>query len=374
MPRWMVSVIAIVGLSVAGAAGTAETAHAASCVRQGDYEVCATNPSSNDQDRTIVKKLREFIQSTKSGDRIRLSIYTWTQTGIARDLVDADSRGVDVKVVVDDAVVKAKPYEILRDAGVPVHVCMDGCMGGKINHTKFALFEIGAQRIVAQTSSNLTGSMTYRPNDLLVVRNNLAVYRFYLGFWNRMNSDSWTYGGTTWGNGDRTAKGAGVKAYAFARTDFDVVLAVLRNVTSCSDDGDGDGDGDKKIWVAASLFTGPREDVRNRLAYMEDVMGCNVKVLVNKQDHEVWAQAKTSDGYNLKNSKVRRVSGLHNKILLIDAKYNGRWQEVVFTGSHNLTGPSLTKNEESMLRIEDQFVFDQYRDYYDRLYARSTSQ
>ncbi|WP_277209759.1 phospholipase D-like domain-containing protein [Isoptericola croceus] len=336
------------------------------CSRSGAYETCFTDPPPGGEDRTIVHRLRELVSSTKRGDKIRVSMYLWNQTGIARDLVEAKDRGVNVQVVVDDAAEPERPYKILQAGGVPVRVCVDGCLGDKINHTKFFLLEIGPDRYVAQTSSNLTDSMLKRTNDLVIVKNNASIYEFYLGYWNRMRGGSWTHAGDTWSNSDRTATGSRVKAYAFPRTDFDVYLAILRNVTECRD-------GDKKIWVTASLFTGPREEVRNRLAYMEDVMGCNVKVLVRKQDHELWAQVNTSGGYNLNNSKVRRVPNLHNKILIIDAKYNGRWQETVITGSHNLTSPSLLRNEEAMLRIEDSFVFKRYRSYFDDLYDGSVS-
>jgi phosphatidylserine/phosphatidylglycerophosphate/cardiolipin synthase-like enzyme len=51
--------------------------------------------------------------------------------------------------------------------------------------------------------------------------------------------------------------------------------------------------------------------------------------------------------------------GLHSKYLLIDAKYAGSTaaRRLVFTGSHNYTGPALTSNDETLLRIEDPAVF-----------------
>ena len=51
--------------------------------------------------------------------------------------------------------------------------------------------------------------------------------------------------------------------------------------------------------------------------------------------------------------------GLHSKYFLIDAPYAGSvgHRRLVFTGSHNWTGPALTINDETQLRIEDDVVF-----------------
>jgi len=52
--------------------------------------------------------------------------------------------------------------------------------------------------------------------------------------------------------------------------------------------------------------------------------------------------------------------GLHSKYVLIDTPYTGPRQQLVFTGSHNWTGPSLDSNDESPLKIEDTALFNSY--------------
>lgn len=382
-------VLAVVGVAVAALVsgmlpGTAAAAvDLSGCHASGNYEVCMTDPPSHaNRDTTIVDRLRDYVNATGSGDTIRIAMYSWTLTGIADDVVHAYQRGVDVKVVVDkvhtadlqDSATSLTPYHRLVKAGIPVTSCPASCTeaNGHIMHNKFFLFDTGGKLSVVQTSHNLTNTQLTLFNNLVKVDNDPKLYDFYLGYWNRMSVRSWTYGGVTWGQDQRHADGTlKTKGYAFPR-DSDIVLGILNNITACSADGDGDGDGDKKIWVAEMLFTGARERIRNRLGQLYS-MGCNVKVVVgtdagsDPDKTETWVQSTTSGGYNLPNDVVLHTN-IHHKMFLVDAKYNGRWQEVVFTGSHNLTGPSLTQDNEALLRIEDPFVFDQYRTYYDGLF------
>jgi phosphatidylserine/phosphatidylglycerophosphate/cardiolipin synthase-like enzyme len=54
--------------------------------------------------------------------------------------------------------------------------------------------------------------------------------------------------------------------------------------------------------------------------------------------------------------------GLHSRYVLIDAPYSGSaaHRRLVFTGSHNWTGPSLDQNDETLLRVENDAVFDAF--------------
>lgn len=371
--RWVSARVAVVSLMTALLAVALTATHPApasaaalrGCSSDGPYEVCFTDPfgQPGDEDRTIIDRLITLIDGTQKDDIVRIAMYTWTLDGIAKRVAAAHDRGVDIRVVLDDNGAVDRAYDILKSRGVPVHVCTNSCMGTKINHNKFFLFDYGDKVSVVQTSMNLTGAMLGRQNNLVKVWNDAKLYDFYRDYWNRLNHESWTYDGVTWSNADRHQTGSyATKGYVFPRTDFDPVLAILNNVTSCSGSG--------HIWLAESLFTDAREAVRNRLAYLEDKMGCDVKVIVHKEAQEKWVQSTTSGGYNLGNGKVRRAA-IHHKFILIDAKYNGEQTRYVFTGSHNLTGNSLHNNDEAMMRIRNAFVYEQFEKHFTGLFAEA---
>lgn len=347
------------------------SAEASGCSTSGAYEVCFNDPAAHSgSDPLIENRLRELARSAGSGDTIRGAMYTWTRAGLAEDLVAAKNRGADVRVVLDghNQTDGNAGYTVLRDGGVPVTSCSnDGCIGSNINHNKLFLFDIGGAKQSVLTSANLSKAQTGWYNNLIRITD-AGLYDYYLGYWNRMNAQSWTYDGVTWHDDDKVGYGSGTatKAYVYPR-GTDNVLGVLGNVTKCSTDGNGDGNSDRKIWIAQSLFTSARESVRNKLADLAD-MGCDVRVVVADRETELWVQASNSGG-NLNDGKVGRVTNSHNKLLLIDAYYAGKWQDVVFTGSHNLTGTSLKTNDEALVRVTDYFVFKQYRLYFDKLFA-----
>lgn len=331
------------------------------CSVHGDIEVCLSDPTAaaDGRDRLVEDRLRELTQSAQEGDTIRVAMYTWTRPALGDDLAAAKERGVDVKVVLD-GINKQDDNDGYKSLNgkVPLTNCDPACLGTNINHTKYFLTDIGGTKSVVVTSSNMTTSQTELFNNLLKVDNDAKLYEFYIGFWERMNAQSWTHDGTTWTDDDKVVTGdSGAAGYVYPRKG-DNMLWLLDSITECSADGDGDGDADNTVWVAASLFTSPRVAVRDKLNELEG-MGCDVRVIVENKDTEAWVEAGGLD-----KSKVVTVAKSHNKLFIIDAKYLGNWDEVVVAGSHNLTGTSLETNDEVMVRVSDPEVTKLYQDYH----------
>ena len=371
------TVVLIVALLLVMTPGSA-AADTGSCVDSGDFEVCFNDPMGpTTPENVIINRLRALVGEAQAGDQIRLAMYSWTLTGLAETLAGAKENGADVQVVVDDRAVGKTPITILEQAGIPVTVCDVSCTSHQnrsIQHNRFYLLDIGGVRKVAITSSNMTRTQeTDRYNDLLIVDDDAQLYDFYADYWDRLNAQSWTFAGDTWTEADRERAGRATRAYAFERDDSDVVASILNRVTACRS-------GDAKIWLSLSKFTAGRAAIQQRLEQLEN-LGCNVKIIIQRPVDEGFVQKGTS--WNLKDpqtyltrSKVRQMPGsivdVHHKLMLVDAEYEGRFQEVVFTGSHNFTGPGLRKNDENWVRVEDGFVFSQYRAHFDVLYGRST--
>ena len=326
---------------------------AAGCTVGEPFEVCFNDPTGDAASQSLlVNRLRQTIAAAGRGDHIRVAMYSWTLDGIAAELARAKKRRADVRVVVDRASARGTPVRRMRKAKIPVAVCSGSCTSGQgINHMKLFLFDVGGVRDVVLTSSNLTSKQrTKLFNDLIRVRNDARLYAFYSAYWRRLNARSWR----GWGNAQRVGPGdLGTQGYVFQRTDGDTVDQILDGVTACRKD-------DRKVWLAMALFTRARAVVQQRLQRLRS-MGCNVKVIIGPKVGRAFVRQ------GLKPSNVRRRS-IHHKLLLIDAQYRGRWNQLVFTGSHNLTGPALTANDETWLRVESPFVFEAYRVHYDALF------
>jgi phosphatidylserine/phosphatidylglycerophosphate/cardiolipin synthase-like enzyme len=114
-----------------------------------------------------------------------------------------------------------------------------------------------------------------------------------------------------------------------------------------------------------AFFTDARVAVAQRLAARRRD-GCNVQVVVGDADIPLGDTVRstlTDAGVALTTYPERAgMWGLHSKYLLIDAPYAGSTthRRLVFTGSHNWTGPALTIHDETLLRVENDGVFDAY--------------
>jgi phosphatidylserine/phosphatidylglycerophosphate/cardiolipin synthase-like enzyme len=136
--------------------------------------------SPNDGGQALVVKV---IQSAKK--TIRLSAYSFTSPSVARALIDAKRRGVDVFAVVDyknnlidDRSGKArKALNLLTDAGVTVRTIASY----PIHHDKFII----ADDLHVETGSfNYSDSAAkYNSENVLVVWNNPQVAASYLTHW-----------------------------------------------------------------------------------------------------------------------------------------------------------------------------------------------
>lgn len=356
-----VTAVAALGF-VAAPAMPAQATTLSGCHSDGKhYEVCFTDPL-HDKGTVIEDRLGQLVDSAHDGDTIRFAWYMWTRTALAKKVVAAKNRGVHVSLVLDDKVKGSAAYDTLHAGKVPITWCTTGkgsCLSTHINHNKFFLFDLGGQKSVVQTSFNDTGVQLKLYNNMVRVIGDTKLYDYYLAYWNRLHDHSW-HGWTS--DDDRHGAGSlGTKAYVFPRSSGDPVLGVLNNVTDCRS-------GDATIYVAESKFTTARASIKHRLAYLHDKKHCTVKVVTQQAADENWVQAPTSDGYNLPNTAVRHLK-LHHKFILIDAKYAGHWQRMVFTGSHNLNENSLRHNDETLLRVHNAFVYDQFRRHFLGIYG-----
>ncbi len=99
-------------------------------------------------DDQLAKRLIELID--KENTSILACIYTFTHRGIAKALVEAKKRGVEVEMVVDRFSVKTRaPLKKLVDAGIPVYIWdpdpLRKSAHRPLMHNKFCVF--GSEKV-----------------------------------------------------------------------------------------------------------------------------------------------------------------------------------------------------------------------------------
>ncbi|MFF6984028.1 phospholipase D-like domain-containing protein [Streptomyces sp. NPDC008343] len=351
-------------------------------------------------------QLLRYISSSPAGSSIKVALYHFWDAEIAQALADAHTqRGVSVQLILDESTVSARPsdasYGILRSAlGTDpsqtsfVGLCPVGksCLGrpefgNSINHNKFWLFSQvdGANHVVVQTSSNLSPS-SYSAfwNDAYVLTYNSGIYSAYSNQFNKLVGKdwaSWTYTSATF---------SPYKAYFFpyypgTGNSKDTIWNTLDNVT-CKYTATNGSSMQTKVRVGMFKFT--RQGVADKLIELKRA-GCSVELIYSETD----SAASSSDGvtpgtwetlhstagfaprcYNDDHdgnpNTSRRV--MHSKYLLIDGMYDGALQKIVWTGSHNYSGPALRENDEALMKIDVSAVHDAYVGHFNKVKAAAS--
>ncbi|KOG30401.1 phospholipase D-like domain-containing protein, partial [Streptomyces resistomycificus] len=348
------------------------------------------DPAGTTQEQQAIRlQLQSLINSAATGSEITVALYhMWDET-TARALATAHTeRGVNVRVLLDSTSVSSNPsnpsYGILRDAlGTDraqssfVGLCPQGraCLGdpangASINHNKFFLFSQvdGASNLVVQTSSNLTPSQYSRmPNDAVLLQNTgiYTAYRSYFGKLASQDWDSWAY---------TTATFSPYKVYFYpyvpgTGNSSDTIWNILDDVTCTWTEGSTTLR--SKVRVAVLKIT--RKGVAEKLVALKKA-GCDVEIVYAESSSAegtgspgTWDTLHTAGGpavrcynHDEDGDSTTTNSTVHSKYLLIDGKYAGAVNKLVWTGSHNYSGPALRENDEALLKIDSTTVHDRY--------------
>ncbi|MFF2570479.1 phospholipase D-like domain-containing protein [Streptomyces sp. NPDC058084] len=381
--RLLIALAAAVGLlavpSPAGAADAPVTTTATFNDPSGDAAA---------QDR-IRAHVIDLIGRAPAGSTITAGLYTFTEDTVTDALGAAKARGVNVRVIVDHTSVTMTggEYDRLaarlgtdRSQGSWVLACPAGrgCIGsrqlpgdadGAINHNKFWLFSStgGASDVVVQTSANMTGVQRTDLFNNAVTIVDSGLYGIYQDYF----ADLLAYGTSATGLSHyyKTPASGPYKAYFFPRKEAagttydndastDTVKLILDNV-GCT--------GGTQIRMAANLFT--RDEVASKLVALKNA-GCSVTLA-----HDGYPGSMGSGVESIISGKLtQRVqcyedrgtgvakAGLHSKYLLVEGTYDGvAGRKLLWTGSHNYTYPALRANDETLLKIDNAALYDQFK-------------
>ncbi|WP_254705496.1 phospholipase D-like domain-containing protein [Streptomyces vilmorinianum] len=389
--RLLLALAAATGLlTLAAVPGSAAPATEAAEVAAVSTTATFNDPGGDATAQNRVRDhIRDLIDQAPAGSSITAGLYTFTDDSVTDALYAAKNRGVNVKIIVDHTSVTMTggEYDRLatrlgtdRTQGSWVYACPAGrgCVGtrqlpsdsdGAINHNKFYLFSStgGADNVVVQTSANLTGVQRTDLFNNAVTIVDAGLYGIYQAYF----ADLLSYGTSSTGLSHyyKTPSSGAYKTYFFPRkeaagTEYnndastDTIKLILDNV-SCS--------GGTQIRMAANLFT--RDEVATKLVALKNA-GCSVILAHDGYPGSLGATVESIISgkltqrvqcYEDRGTGVAKA-GLHSKYLLIEGTYNGAsGRKLVFTGSHNYTYPALRANDETLLKIDNAALYDQYK-------------
>ncbi|MFJ8669844.1 phospholipase D-like domain-containing protein [Streptomyces sp. NPDC093600] len=386
-------------LAAAGVLGSAQSATADEAPPAEVAAVPAMGPVFNDptsadpaRQNAIRNRVREFIAAADSGSTIRMAMYHLWDNTVAQDLSNAHSaRGVDVQVVLDESTVSdpagnPDSYHTLKAAlgtditrSSYVTLCAKGrsCLGSStsgINHNKFLLFSsVGGGAVtqaVLQLTSNLTPSNYSRYwNSSVGFAGNSTLYAAYTSYFTKLAKQDRV-------NWDYTYAGAGdYKVYFFPRAEAtggtDTVVNALDNV-GCTW---SDSSGTHRTAIRVAMLKITRQAVADKLRALA-AAGCTVDIVYSETDTGTWnalhgqtrlATRCYQHDHDGDTGTPNRI--VHSKNLMIDGMYAGARERLVFTGSHNWSGPALRDNDEAMLRITTPSVYDAFVTNFDQVRA-----
>ena len=335
-------------------------------------------PQDGARDPLLENRLIALIDSVPAGASLRGAFYTWSRQSVARAVVRAHARGVDVRLVLADGNVTGSGREYravtrLRNGlGDRLHICTRGdsrsCLGTGIQHNKFLLaseLEDGRRHVIWQSSANLTRPQLRAFNDAVILDGDAALFEALLHYWQALHE-----GRTAPHYRDSATGDALSRVHFFPRARGDTVVEILDRV-DCSGGG--------QIHLAMARFTWPRRAVARRLAGLR-AEGCEVAAVLREShsgqrlrgileagDVTLWVFPRGAD------------HAVHSKYLLIDAPISGSPLgplpvQMVVTGSHNFTGPALRRHDEILFEIPDAGLHAAYLENWTMLRARVAGQ
>ncbi len=334
-------------------------------------------------------ELDRMIDGTAGGATIRIAAYLFDMPSTANKLIAAHNRGVRVQLLIDDGERSSELAKVRNALGTnrskPSYVttCNSGCHqpSPSIIHSKFYLFSKvgGANYVSMMGSANPWFHNVYNSwNNQQTIVNNKTIYDSLNRYFNDMLAD-------TNRNAYRTTNSGRYKLYFFPKTSGDpMILEVLHHI-DCTGTARGYGSGGRTvIRIAMWGWASAREDIAKRLNVLHQ-RGCKIEVLLNKdrtsktvfaallKSSPTYGKIKIYDGWYDPNDNGIAGLYIHHKALII----SGKWfdhpdTKIVYSGSQNYTDEGLRKNNEIVLRVKNDGVYNAYHSNFNYIRDRWT--
>jgi phosphatidylserine/phosphatidylglycerophosphate/cardiolipin synthase-like enzyme len=337
-----------------------------------------------DEDFTIEDAMVELIGAAVPGSRIRVAVFTWTRDAIAEALVEAHARGVDVRTIADQSNLVEEPAGSNEYVPRPaVRIAREGlgddrvllcnessppnglaCIGTGIHHNKFLLFSElcdGSRDVVVQSSANFTNPQLRAHNNSVIIRDDAALFAAYEAYWDELHAQKTDLEYYVSARGD-----TGTEAFFFPRGEGGGDPAPATD-TAAQLFGNIDCTESSRVRVAMAYWTGPRAYLVDALRAKHD-QGCDVRIIVDDVASSAFLQDHLQS--TMPAGTFLITPGVHHKYFLADTTYLGAARKIVWTGSHNFTGPALRTNDEVLLQIEDDAIFEAFEEDWNAIWER----
>ncbi len=330
------------------------------------------------------------IRHARKGSYIRIAVYSFDRTNVAKALINAHKRGVHVQVIHNDHLY-TKAMKMLRHALGKNrskkswdYICKTGCRSVQgVMHDKFYLFEHtgSARNVVMIGSANMMrNAIVHQFNDLMVQKEAPKLYGTLLTLFKQLKKDR-TAKPIYWHRVISRKYQLWVLPHPRTTSKNDPIMNILRPVRCHRANGGTGINGRTKIRVSMHAWNGDRGAwIARRLRHLF-AQGCNVKVL--------WALAgskmKKVIGMNTRRGKVRRHADgyntdcdpdnqvdkySHQKYMTISGHYGSdRSTSLVITGSSNWTHSGIS-GDEVILSARGKRLVRQWNHNFDHIWTK----
>jgi phosphatidylserine/phosphatidylglycerophosphate/cardiolipin synthase-like enzyme len=330
---------------------------------------CSGAPGSG-VDYNAIIELTRLIDSTPAGSRIDGHIFNITIDSVAEALVNAQTRGVDVRISTDGALATsvdtAKTMYLDNLNGIVYcnSATSAACVStaeSAISHTKLFVFSSTATpeqtfytNVVWFGSANQTqasGTKTY--NNTVTIYGDAPLYTSMLGYLDdlRARNRFADYYDPTSGRGHVLTVPADV--YVSPETQTDLVVNRLDDITP---------DAMCVVRIMHSSVRDSRMAVVNRLVEMQNG-GCDVQIVATTIEPQALAALQDAN-------ILLRQGQIHDKVIVVFGKYGANYEHRVYTGSQNLSGSANTKYDEIFVKLAAESaaahpVYNEYMTHFD---------
>jgi phosphatidylserine/phosphatidylglycerophosphate/cardiolipin synthase-like enzyme len=302
-------------------------------------------------DTNAVDELTRLIGTVPAGGRIDGHIFSISIDAVAKALLDAQTRGVEVRISTDGAVAsstdtaKTSYLDKLNNKVYCTHANNTACIStadAAISHTKLFVFSkatapdgAASSNVVWFGSANQTyasGARLY--NNTVTIYGDASLYtqlQAYLGdlFSQKRLAD---YYDPASGRGHFLASSA--DGYASPEAQSDIVVNRLDDVTP---------DSTCRVRVMQASVRDSRLDVVDQIVKMKNA-GCHV-----------WVVADTVEPNALAALHAAKIAvhhmPIHDKAFIVFGKFGTASEYRIYTGSHNLSSGSAHRFDEIFVKL-----------------------
>lgn len=372
VPLWVLALLAPLVL-IASVAQPAQAAKpTGSRATLAGYPVWAhfsNPPAYGGRDHTIHTEVIRLINNTPKGAWIRGTIYSLSVQPVARALVAAQERGVNVTILLDGknltSGTKAVPIiQQLKGARFCTYApaayenktrsggaCLSTSDSGDL-HTKMFVFSRttdpnGTPRSWVSWigSANMTyASGAEQFNNAVTIYGDVALYRsldrYFIDSWNRRHFAGNDYYDAKTRRGYYLTPTASVYASPEGKGGTDTIVARLNDLQPTKK---------CQVRIGMNFVTGARPQLL-KLVKQFRAKGCAVFMVIGG-NKTVDSDRATYTSLIKGGVLVRRTANVHDKFFMIYGKFDGRYESRVFTGSQNWSGSALHTNDEVFVKL-----------------------